>query len=439
MSQIIPLINCLSAVLNRKELNQLGIIIQAMLTMRGRITMKGLSRWSENGGSYSSISRFFHTKIDWLSLNWFIIKSYMPFTGDFILAADEVVVTKSGKETFGVGQNFSSIQNQIVQSIIFLNISLIQVETGKAWSLLMKQIIKENKSGCSKDKEKKNKKNKKKRKVGRPKGSKNKNKKNVELSPYLKFVQECLNKVLNLIKKSISIIYLVFDGEFGNNISVQMVRQLGIHLISKLRYDSALYFLYSGDNKKCKYGSKIDYDNLPEEYLKETKTDKKKNIKTEIYQMTMLHRLFADRLNIVIIVRTYTKTNSKSHVILFSTDLNLGFEKLIKYYKLRFKIEFLFRDAKQHWGLEDFMNIREKAVDNFANLSTFMVNFSYVIRQDLGNVSMGIINLKAHFHGIKYVKEVLKLLPEIPDAILLKSLYQKITSIGAIKNEEKAA
>ena len=37
-------------------------------------------------------------------------------------------------------------------------------------------------------------------------------------------------------------------------------------------------------------------------------------------------------------------------------------------------IEFNFRDAKQHWGLEDFMNVTPTGVTKAANLSLFMVN-----------------------------------------------------------------
>jgi putative transposase len=106
---------------------------------------------------------------------------------------------------------------------------------------------------------------------------------------------------------------------------------------------------------------------------------------------------------------------------------------------LRFQIEFIFRDAKQHWGLEDFMNVKEKAVHNFANLSTFMVNFSYGIRREFGNEKMSIINLKARFHGLKYLNEIIKLLPQKPDAILMNTLYQKITAIGVIDEEKRVA
>jgi putative transposase len=62
------------------------------------------------------------------------------------LVGDEVVITKSGKKTFGVDRFFSSIQNQVVPSISFLNISIVNVALGKAFSILNIQIVKENKN-----------------------------------------------------------------------------------------------------------------------------------------------------------------------------------------------------------------------------------------------------------------------------------------------------
>ncbi|MDQ7084819.1 MAG: hypothetical protein Q9M36_07730 [Sulfurovum sp.] len=71
-------------------------------------------------------------------------------------------------------------------------------------------------------------KKKKDAKVGRPKGSGNQDKKDIELSPYLKFVKESVNKALKRIDKHIDIVYFVFDGAFGNNPAVQMVEAMWI-------------------------------------------------------------------------------------------------------------------------------------------------------------------------------------------------------------------
>ena len=55
MNEIITLINCIAPIIKNKHQRQLSIIIHALLAMRGRITMLGLSRWSEKGGSYKTI------------------------------------------------------------------------------------------------------------------------------------------------------------------------------------------------------------------------------------------------------------------------------------------------------------------------------------------------------------------------------------------------
>ena len=82
--------------------------------------------------------------------------------------------------------------------------------------------------------------------------------------------------------------------------------------------------------------------------LKETPVEG--HIKTCLYQMQMLHKEFAQPLNVVIIVKTNLRTQARAHVVLFSSDLDLAYVPLVDYYSLRFQIEFNFRDAKQYWG-----------------------------------------------------------------------------------------
>jgi putative transposase len=103
----------------------------------------------------------------------------------------------------------------------------------------------------------------------------------------------------------------------------------------------------------------------------------------QIYQMPLWHKKFSDLLNIVVIVKTNLKTSKTAHMVLFSNDLSLGYEQLIDYYRLRFQIEFNFRDAKQYWGLEDFMNVKERQVYNSANLAMFMVNLSQTLMRPM--------------------------------------------------------
>ena len=139
--------------------------------------------------------------------------------------------------------------------------------------------------------------------------------------------------------------------------------------------------------------------------------------------MNVLHKLFADMLNVVIFVKTNMKTGKTAHIILFCSDLELAYDKLIDYYQLRFQIEFNFRDAKQFWRLEDFMNIKQKQVHNAANLSMFMVILSQALLWEKTTVfGQSINDLKAWFRASKYVQTILNLLGQNPDQILIENV-----------------
>jgi putative transposase len=448
MFNIISRLQCLKTCLSSTAISQLNVIVTALLAMTGRVTMLGISRWAGEGGSYRTVQRFFNTPIAWAKVHWCLIRHCFLSSDDvFVIAGDETVVTKSGKITYGINRFFSSLYDKVVPGLSFFTFSLISTKHRTSFPLMIQQIDRsEEKTRCTEDlsftencKENQNKsKTKKKIRPGRPKGSKNKNKESITLSPYLCFIQSMLKKVLNIIGNCTILTYIVLDGAFGNNNALQMIKQCEMHLISKLHRNSALYFPYSGKysgrGKRKKYGDRLNYDNIPKEYLKETTCEK--SIQTKIYQMTLLHKLFAKQLNVVIIVKTNLNTHARSHVILFSSDLDLPYGKLIDYYSLRFQIEFNFRDAKQYWGLEDFMNVKETPVTNAVNLAFFMVNVSHVLINEVReyNPLFGVQDLKAYFRAGKYLDETLKLIPEKPDPILIQQIFAQITKIGGINS-----
>ncbi|MCC5611879.1 transposase [Nostoc sp. CHAB 5834] len=438
MFNILSLLQCLLPQINATTMRQLNQIILAMLAMSGRVTMLGISRWAGIGGSYRTMLRFFHTVIPWATLFWLFFRKHLFRANEvYLLAGDEVVVSKSGKQTYGLDRFFSSLVSKPILGLSFFTLSLVSVKQRHSFPIRIEQVIKSDVEKISLSPTPKIKPQEK-RKRGRPKGSKNKNKAEVILTSELLRIKKMINELVKLIANFIPLTYLVLDGHFGNNNALQMARQVNLHIISKLRHDSALYIPYQNPDpnrrSRRKYGNKLDYCNIPDAYL--YKSSIEEDIKTDIYQTTLLHKEFAQALNIVILVKTNLKTNALSHVILFSSDLKLSYEKIIDYYKLRFQIEFNFRDAKQFWGLEDFMNLSQTAVTNAANLAFFMVNLSHHLLADFRqyNPGSGIIDLKAHYRGFRYVHEILKMLPETPEPILLNQIFAKLTSLGRIHN-----
>ena len=75
------------------------------------------------------------------------------------------------------------------------------------------------------------------------------------------------------------------------------------------------------------------------------------------------------------------------------------------YYGLRFQIKYNFRDAKQHFGLEDFMNTTEEGVENAVNLLFLMVKVSAKLLKNRDGKCVGINDLKSEFRGVKYAVE----------------------------------
>ena len=245
---------------------------------------------------------------------------------------------------------------------------------------------------------------------------------------------------LQLIAGVIPLVYVALDGHFGNSPSLQMVRGCGLHLLSKLRSDAALYVPYdgpyAGHGPHRKYGAKLDVAAMPTGYLRQTQVER--GIETRIYQAQLLHKEFAQPLNVVIMVKTNQRTQAQAHVLLFSSDLALGYEQVISYYSLRFQIEFTFRDAKQYWGLDDFMNVTETGVSNAANLALFMVNVSAVLlaAQHQREPNCSILDLKAQYRGYKYVSATIKMLPQKLDASIVGQIFRQVSSLGRIHPAE---
>ncbi len=444
MLEIIALFSVLNPCISQTTIRQLCQIVFAQLAMTGRVTMLNISRWTSKGGSYRTIQRFFNTVLPWTTLCWTFFRTHLlDRESAYILASDEVVISKSGKCTHGLSRFFSSLYGKSIPGLSFLAISLIDISKRHSYPMAIGQIVRNEKTSepVSSPNEPLDDTKKTKPKPGRPKGSRNKNKKEVVLSDTLKQLQTILIQVLQVINNLIPVRYLVLDGYFGNNNALQMVEQCGLHLISKLRTDAALHLPPTTQNEGQRgrpaiYGERFNPRQIDAEYCVSTQIDG--NLKTEIYQMELRHKKFPDPLNVVCVLKTNLTTEKQVHVLLFSSDLELDAEKLIDYYSLRFQIEFNFRDAKQHWGMEDFMNVKETPINNAVNLSMFMTNVSAKLMEDYRCQipDYSVIDLKSHYRGLKYMNETLKILPQKPEDIVIEQIIGHLSSIGAIHNTQ---
>lgn len=434
---ILTLFACCSTLTTSTSLRQLAIIAQSVLTMTGRVTMLGISRWTEEGGSYRTVQRFFATVLPWeqLKVKFFATHLFNP-DHEYIVAGDETVIGKVGNQTFGVNRFFSGLRGKVIRGLGFMVLSLVDTLERKSYPLMVEQRIKSEVEKKSQATPKK----KRKARKGRPQGSQNRDKREFKPSSELKQINEMLKVLLKLVRQFVKVRYLALDGHFGHQQAVLLAQQNELELISKLRKDAVLVEKYegkySGRGAKKKYGARLKYDLMPLRYLE--KVEKSETGFINYYAGVFWHKEFAEAIKVVIIVKIDVKRQKLGHAILFSSDQHLEWEKLIDYYSLRFQIEFNFREAKQHFGLEDFMNTTKVGVTNAANLAFMMVLLSGKLLKKSEEKLVGINDLKTHYRGAKYAVLIIKKVLPNPEPILIKQIVEEIGRLGSIYRTKSA-
>lgn len=104
--------------------------------MSGRVTMLGISRWAGTGGSYRTTLRFFHIVIPWATLFWLFFRKHLWRNNEvYLLAGDEVVVSKSGKQTYGLDKLFFSLVNKPIYGLSLFVLSLVSIEERQSFPI----------------------------------------------------------------------------------------------------------------------------------------------------------------------------------------------------------------------------------------------------------------------------------------------------------------
>jgi hypothetical protein len=145
--------------------------------------------------------------------------------------------------------------------------------------------------------------------------------------------------------------YLVVDGAFAKASFVSGAVELRLHLISKLRCDANLQFLYTGEQKRRgrrrKHARKVELTDLSSfTFVKTVQPD------VDLYTAVVWHVSLKRSIRVVYLIDHHHPTRIRTG-LLFSTQVEQDPTQIYQYYKLRFQIEFICRDAQQFAGLED--------------------------------------------------------------------------------------
>ncbi len=147
--------------------------------------------------------------------------------------------------------------------------------------------------------------------------------------------------------------YLAVDAYFSRFPFINEVCATGLEVISRFRDDADLLYPYVGPHPKrrgakTKHLGKLDPRNLDPAYF--TCCIEEEDYR--IFEATLFSKALKRQIRVAIMHVYKADGSIKLHKIFFSTDLALSGIDIYCYYKARFQIEFLYRDAKQYVGLE---------------------------------------------------------------------------------------
>ena len=171
-----------------------------------------------------------------------------------------------------------------------------------------------------------------------------------------------------------SVKHIVVDGFYSKEKFVHGVIGMGLHMVGKLRVDANLCYIFTGEQKlrgkRRKYDGKVDLNDVSRfQFVR----DLEPNLK--LYTAVVWHMSLKRQVRIAYISDT-RKPDKVGHVVLFSTDINLSAYDIFCFYKARFQIEFIFRDAKQFTGLSDCQARSQYKLDFHFNASLTAINLA---------------------------------------------------------------
>lgn len=375
-------------------------LLGLLLMFPGHATFRNMSRYSPY--HERTFARWYDTPFNWVSLNKSAITEVVPPEHDQALVMDASFVAKSGKHTYGLDRFWNGSHRRTEKGLEISTLAWLDLTGNCAYCLSVEQT---------------------------PPMAGSSEPEATRMDVYLDQLSRVVEAHdLNFLR------YVVTDGAYSKQKFVAGVRALGLHQIGKLRADANMRYLYQGakrpgPGRQKTYNGKVNWSDLSRFERLESEDDH-----IVLYHQVLNHVQLKRNLQVVVVVHT----QHNRYAVLFSTDVDLEPLKLYRYYKGRFQIEFLFRDAKQFTGLSDCQARSQTKLDFHFNASLSAVSLAKLeARQQRGEAvqSFSMASLKRRAFNQHLVDRICEHLANGQSVEKSSPVYEALCNYGVITEE----
>ena len=386
-------------------------LIKTIIATFGKINFRNLARHS--GLSERTFSRWFQKAFDFTEFNSKMIDQVVTKESRIMAAFDSTFAEKAGKKTWGIEYYWNGSASRTEKGLEHNLLSLVDVTTNVGYPLIVEQTPPKEEI---------------KELLGKKEIEKSDGPTRVDF--YLSIVV----KAQSYIKKYTNL--LAVDGFFTKKKFIDGVVDSGLHIVGKLRCDANLKVLYDGPQKKGRgrpkiFAGKCKIEDLNGFELVEALPDNEK-----LYVGTFYHASLERKIKVAAV--TCVKAKGIGIALFFSTDLSLSAQDILLFYRSRFQIEFIFRDAKQFTGFDNCQARNKKALHYHSNASMAALNAIKVqeylelkkLNEERSVFSMA--SWKARFHNESLIQTFFSMSGLDLSLIKLNPAYQMILNFGTI-------
>ena len=223
---------------------------------------------------------------------------------------------------------------------------------------------------------------------------------------------------------------VVADAFFSKKNFVDGLTRLNLKIVSRLRDDAALYYIYKGERTgkpgaPRKYDGKVDVKNLNMKvfYKIDYTFDGGECFVGIVYSKSL-----EQKVKVVVWV---SKDGSK-HKIFFSNDLTFAGKDIVEIYRCRFLVEFEFRNAKGFASLERCQARSMNKYRTHFNMSFTSLNCLKMAAWQCG-IPYSISNLKTLAHGQYLMNRFICVSGISADSDLITKLNNEVFSLTTMQ------